>query len=46
MKNIVHKKKWNSGTVQGNMYPPLIPLIKSKKNEKFDKYFDKIKFHR
>ena len=46
MKNIFHKKKWNVGTVQVHVDPPLIPLIKSKNNEKLDKDCVKIKLRR
>ena len=42
MKNVPHNKKWNMGTVQVHVEPPLIPLIKGKNNEKLDKYFIKI----
>ena len=44
MKNISLKKKWNTGTVQVQIYPPPIPLIKSKNDEKLDKDFFQIKF--
>ena len=46
MKNVSHNNKCNAGTVQVNMDPPLIPLIKSKNDEKLDKYFVKIKLRR
>ena len=39
-------KNWNWGTVQVHVEPPLIPLIKSKNNDKLDKYCVKIKLCR
>ena len=46
MKNVFHKKKWNSGTVQVHVDPHPVPLIKINNNDKSDKYFVKIKLHR
>ena len=46
MKNVSRKKKCNVGTVQVHVDPPLIPLIKSRNNYKWDKYFVKIKLRR
>ena len=46
MKNISQDKKWNAGTLQMYMEPPLIPLIKTKNDDKLDKYFVKIKLRR
>ena len=46
IKNVLHKKKWNAGTVQVHVEPPPISLIKSKSNDKSDKYFVKIKLRR
>ena len=45
-KQVSHKNKWNTGTVQVHVGPPLIPLIKSKNDNKLDRYYDKIKFRR
>ena len=39
MKNVSHKKKCNAGTLQVHVDPSLISLIKSKNNDKLDKYF-------
>ena len=44
--NVPHKKKWNTGKVQMHVEPRPIPIIKSKKDEKTDKYFVKINLHR
>ena len=46
MKSVFHKKKWNSDTVQVHVYPPLIPIIKSKNGDKSDKHCVKIKLRR
>ena len=46
MENLSHKKKWHTGTVKVHIDPPLIPLKKSKNNEKPDKYFIKIELRR
>ena len=46
MKNISHKKKWDAGTVKVHVEQPLISLIKSKNDQKSDKYCVKIKFCR
>ena len=46
MKNFSHNNKWNLRTVQVHMETPLIPLIKSKNDEKSDKDFVKIKLRR
>ena len=42
MKNVSHKNKWISGTVQVHVKPPLILLLKINNNEKPDKYSIKI----
>ena len=39
MKNILHKKNWNTGTVQVHVETPIITIIEGKKNEKSDKDF-------
>ena len=44
--NVLHKKKWNTGTVQVQVEPSPIPLIKSKNDEKSDKISVKIKLPR
>ena len=36
MKKVLHKNKWNTGTVQVHVEPPSIPLIKIKNNDKSD----------
>ena len=46
MKNVLHKKNWNQGTVKVHVEPPPIPLVKSKNDEKSDEYCVKIKLHR
>ena len=46
MKNVSHKKGWNSGVVQAYVEPPPIPLIKGINDVKSDKDFVKPKFHR
>ena len=46
MKNVLHKKKLNAGTVQVHVDPPPISLIESKSNEKLDKDCVKIKLRR
>ena len=43
MKNIYHKKNWNRGTVQLHVEALPIPIIKSKNDDKSDKYFVEIK---
>ena len=43
MKNIYHKKIWNLSMKQSYVEPPTIPPIKSKQENKSDKYFVKIK---
>ena len=43
MKNVSHQNQWNTCTVQVQVGPPPIPLIKSKNDDKSDKYFIKIK---
>ena len=42
MRIVSHKRKWNWGTVQVHVEPPLIPLIKINNDEKLDKDFVKI----
>ena len=44
IKNVSHKKRWNTGTVQVHAEPHPIPLIKIKNGDKSDKDFVKIKF--
>ena len=46
MKNVSHKKIWNSGMMQVHVEPPPITLIKIKYNGKSDKDFVKLKFCR
>ena len=46
MKNVSHKKKWNTGLVQFHMDPPLINLEKGKHGDKLENDFVKIKLHR
>ena len=46
MKNISHKNKWNTGTLQVHVEPSLVPLIKSKKYEQPGICFVKIKLRR
>ena len=46
MKNIPHKKRINTGTIQVHMDPPPIPLIKSNNDDKSDKDSIKIKLRR
>ena len=46
MKNVLHKKKYNVGTEQVHVDPPLIPLLKRKNYEKPDKDCVKIKLRR
>ena len=46
MNNVYLKKKWNTGTVKVHVNPPQFPLIKSKKDDKLDKYFIRIKLRR
>ena len=36
MKKVFHKKKWNAWIVELHVGTPLIPLIKSKNNGKFE----------
>ena len=43
MTNIFNNEKWNSGTVEVHVDPPLIPLTKIKNNENLDKDFFRIK---
>ena len=45
-KNVSHKKKWNTGTVQVHVEIPPIPLIKSKNSKQPDKCCVKIKLCR
>ena len=44
--DVLQNKNWNTGTVQVHVEPPTIPLIKSKKDDKSDKYFIKVKLRR
>ena len=44
MKNVSHKKSWNSGVMQPHMERPSIPLNKSKQEKNPEKYFIKINF--
>ena len=46
MKNILHNKKWNAGTVKFHVYLYPVPQIKGKNNDKLDKYFVKTKLRR
>ena len=46
MKNISHKKKWNSSVVQMHVEPPPTPLIKSKHDDNLDKDLGKLKLRR
>ena len=46
MKNSFHKKKCNQGTVQLHMELPMTPSLTSKNNDKWEKYFIKIKLRR
>ena len=46
MKNVLHKNNLNLGIVQVHVEPPPIPLIKSKNDEKSDKYCAEIKLRR
>ena len=46
MKNVSHKKKWNTVTVQVHVDPPSIEPIKSKNYDKSEKYCVKIKLRR
>ena len=46
MKNILHNKKCNTGTVQVHVEPPPIPMIKGNNDDKLDKYLVKIKLRR
>ena len=39
MKNVFHKNKWNTGTVQVHVDPSPVPLIKNKNYEKLNKDF-------
>ena len=43
IRNVSHKNKCNTETVKVHLEQPPIPLIKSKNDEKSDKYFVKIK---
>ena len=46
MKNVPHNKNWNAGSVQVHVGPPPIAPIKSKNDNKSDKYFVMIKLRR
>ena len=46
MKNVSHKKGWNSGTTQEYVEPMAITLIKGTYNGKSDKEFVKLKLCR
>ena len=46
MRKVSHKQKWNRGAVQVQVEPSMITLIKSKNDEKLDKYFVNIKLLR
>ena len=46
MKNIFQKKSWHTGAVQIHVYPPPIPLIKSKFDLKTEIDYVKIKLRR
>ena len=46
MKNVSHKKGWNSGTNPAHVEPPPIPLTKEMCDGKSDKYLVKIKLRR
>ena len=46
MNNVLHQKKWNMGVLEVYIEPPLIPLMKSKQDDKWDKYFVKMKLCR
>ena len=46
MSNFSHKKKFNTGTIQLHVDSSLITLIKSKNDEKLDKYYIEIKLGR
>ena len=46
MKNVSHKKVWNSGMTQAHVEPPPIILINRTYDGKSDKYFVKLKLHR
>ena len=46
MKNVSHNQKYNLGTVEVHLDPPLIPLTKIKNNENSDKDCVKIKLRR
>ena len=46
MKNVSHKKKWNSGVVNLHVEPPPIPLIKRKHNDNLEKDVVNIKLCR
>ena len=43
MKNVSHKKSWNSGVMQPHVGPPPIFLIKCNHKDNNDKYFVKLK---
>ena len=42
--NVLHKKRWNLGALKVYVDPPPITLIKSKNDEKLDKYFGRLNF--
>ena len=46
MKNVYHKKKWNTRLVQLHVEPPPTPLIKSNHNDNPGNYFVKMKLRR
>ena len=46
MDNVSHQTNCNQGKVQVHVYPPPMPLIKGKNNEKMDKGFVKTKLNR
>ena len=46
MKNVSHKKIWNFGMKQAYVQPPTTPPIKSKQDNKSDKYFVKLNLSR
>ena len=45
MKKVLHQNRQNTWTVQAQVDPPPIPLIKSNNYDKLGKYFVKIKVH-
>ena len=46
MKNVSHKKKWNTEVLQVHLDTSPTPLIKIKHNDKLDKNFVKLKLGR